>query len=206
MVSFGHSYLKLVIFSKSGSTDEEVLLKTAGFTPVEAHLYKLLTDKVLPLVIKDQRELQAHSSRSRTSHADDSTNQSSVAETPTTSKSLFELLTYLLFSAPTRPKSTKTSPVKAETATPRKKAAPKKKAEPAPAPVTVVPPPPSQPSSDEPPAKKRRSHKKKQRALAPRGQLDHEDMIAHSEPETTTVDAYMDTVSYRSTEFVFTQF
>lgn len=77
-----HSFL---IFSKSGSTDEEVLLKTAGFTPVEAHLYKLLTDKVLPLVVKDQRELQANSTRSRTSHPDDSANQSSVAETPSTS-------------------------------------------------------------------------------------------------------------------------
>ncbi|KAI6210105.1 hypothetical protein M3Y96_00292300 [Aphelenchoides besseyi] len=39
---------------KSGSTDEDVLLRTAGFTPIESHLYKLLTDKILPLVVKDQ--------------------------------------------------------------------------------------------------------------------------------------------------------
>ncbi|KAI6192345.1 hypothetical protein M3Y97_00327600 [Aphelenchoides bicaudatus] len=164
---------------KSGSTDEEVLLKTAGFTPVEAHLYKLLTDKVLPLVIKDQREVQAHSSRTRTSHPDDSANQSSVAETPPTTTN--------------RSKATKTSPTKSETATPRKKAA--AKAEPAaqttvPAPTTTT----QQASSDEPPAKKRRSHKKKT-VLAPAGQIDHEEVVAiHSEPETTNVDAYMDTI------------
>lgn len=166
------------------------MLKTAGFTPVEAHLYKLLTDKVLPLVIKDQREIQReHHSRSRASHADESASQSSVIETPSTGGT-------------NRSKATKTSPTKSETATPRKKAPPKETATSNQAqttsnfnqPSSMTAPPTS--TSEEPPAKKRRSHKKKQPALAPPAQIDHEEVVAtHSEPETATnVDAYMDTV------------
>jgi hypothetical protein len=170
------------IFSKSGSTDEEVLLKTAGFTPVEAHLYKLLTDKVLPLIVKDQRDHhREHHSRSRASHADDSANQSSVVETPITT--------------PVAEKKTaKGSPAK--TATPRKKAGGATTS--APVQTTAIPAPPQPtPVSEEPPAKKKRSHKKKQPALAPpAAAIDHEEVVAtHSEPESTTVDAYMDTVS-----------
>ncbi|KAI6231703.1 hypothetical protein M3Y95_00409700 [Aphelenchoides besseyi] len=70
---------------KSGSTDEDVLLRTAGFTPIESHLYKLLTDKVLPLVVKDQREHhREHHSRSRASHIDEP--QTSTPATPSPNK------------------------------------------------------------------------------------------------------------------------
>ncbi|KAI6204733.1 hypothetical protein M3Y94_00710500 [Aphelenchoides besseyi] len=71
--------------AKSGSTDEDVLLRTAGFTPIESHLYKLLTDKVLPLVVKDQREHhREHHSRSRASHIDEP--QTSTPATPSPNK------------------------------------------------------------------------------------------------------------------------
>ncbi|KAI6172832.1 hypothetical protein M3Y98_01017200 [Aphelenchoides besseyi] len=68
---------------KSGSTDEDVLLRTAGFTPIESHLYKLLTDKILPLVVKDQRE-HHREHRSRASHIDEP--QTSTPATPSPNK------------------------------------------------------------------------------------------------------------------------
>ncbi|KAI6232780.1 hypothetical protein M3Y99_00989300 [Aphelenchoides fujianensis] len=137
---------------KSGSTDEDVLLRTAGFTPVEAHLYKLLTDKVLPLVIKDQKEHREPHSRTRAAHADE----------PQTS------------ATPSPAKTTKKIPKKAAAAAP-------------------PPPPPSNSNAqdpDEPPKKKPRSHKKKPPAIAP----PTEEGVQHSEPESTNVDAYMDTI------------
>ncbi|CAD5231051.1 unnamed protein product [Bursaphelenchus okinawaensis] len=41
---------------KYGSTEEEVLSKSAGFTPVEAKLYRLLTNKEVPLTLLDNHD------------------------------------------------------------------------------------------------------------------------------------------------------
>ncbi|CAD5234036.1 unnamed protein product [Bursaphelenchus xylophilus] len=41
---------------KTGSTEEDVLSRSAGFTPVEAKLYRLLTDKEKPLTLLDNHD------------------------------------------------------------------------------------------------------------------------------------------------------